>query len=237
MQHVDLYAHEQPLHDYLTYDDSVDNTNHKDLDTIETVVMDTYETGGGRDGENSEDSEDSDELDDYVLKGCDQLQRSSFTDFQKGLVDVQYIFNGMVQIVIGVRMRTPKSIYEQVAVDIARTMRWGDVVEAQFAQEGPLDKFRQRVRLVSRSSAYFMDDISETMSQIKVLPPLCDLPWNYITDLQIGSEFNLWSNACDATFHCKKRRAECYEDLSDVVEDESLPLDCDKRVIKRAIFV
>lgn len=154
------------------------------------------------------------EEDDYIPRVASEPPRSTFEDFQKGIVDVQYTYAGATRIIVGVRTKGPTSILEQVAVDIARYMRWGDVVEAQFAAGGPLPLFYNRVESIAHPRNGRAQAIIKAITEAHILPLSDELPWD-LADGMDGTSNTTSRVSDDASLsmqHCRKRRAEWHDD-------------------------
>jgi len=150
-----------------------------------------------------------DDEDDYLPRAGSDPPRSTFDDFKKGIVDVQYKYAGATRTILGVQIKDATSVYEQVAVDIGRCMRWGDVVEAQFASGGPLPLFYNRLESIMHSRNGRVAAIVEAITNARILPPGYQFPWqvNNVSPLHNALEIE-YDNASICMHRCHKRRAE-----------------------------
>lgn len=157
---------------------------------------------------------------DYLPRAGGDPPRSTVEDLQRGIVDVEYTYMQTKRMIIGVHLKDPSSVYEQVAVDIARHMRWGDVVHAQFEDGGPLPLFYNRVESIADVRNNRARAILEAIYNTSIVPPSYQFPWQAATALVMKSmqpvNASSPSTSDDASLsmkRCYKRRAESQDEL------------------------
>jgi len=173
--------------------------------------------------------------DDYLARAGNDPPRSTFDDFKKGIVDVQYKYAGATRTILGVQIKDATSAYEQVAVDIARYMRWGDVVEAQFASGGPLPLFYNRLDSIMHPRNDRVAAIVEAITNARILPPGYQFPWqiNNASPLHDALEIE-YDNASICMHRCHKRRAEIQDVIGKSFHQSSNPSKRTKLVLHKA---
>ena len=158
--------------------------------------------------------------DDYLPHAGSDPPHSTFDDLKRGVVDVTYTHANVKHTIVGVHLNDSTSVYEQVAIDLARHMRWGDVVEAQFAQGGALPLFYNRVESIAKTHPARTQAIVGTISNAQIVPPSYVFPWqngtNFITRGVVenvdGFDSRVDNDASLGMKQCRKRRAESAED-------------------------
>ena len=176
-----------------------------------------------------------DDEDDYLPRAGNDPPRSTFDDFKKGIVDVQYKYAGATRTILGVQIKDATSVYEQVAVDIARYMRWGDVVEAQFASGGPLPLFYNRLDSIMHPRNGRVAAIVEAITNARILPPGYQFPWQVNNVLSLHDALEVeYDNASICMHRCHKRRAEIQDVIGKSYHHCSKPSKRTKLVLDKA---
>jgi len=159
-------------------------------------------------------SDETSQEDDYLPHAGAEPPRSTFDDLKNGIVDVAYTYANVNHMIVGVRLKNSTSVYEQVAVDIARHMRWGDVVEAQFAEDGPLSRFYNRVESIAHPRNGRTSAIVAAISNAHILPPSYEFPWQSATQAIVHTQTRvarLYDDASLGMKQCHKRRVESHD--------------------------